>query len=43
LSATDDFAGATGSGTARLSGLVDMSQLGEEGILRFGYLFLIDL
>lgn len=43
LSATGDFAGATGSGTARLSGLVDMSQLGEEGILRFGYLFLIDL
>ena len=43
LSATGDFAGAAVSGTARLSGLVDMSQLGEQGILRVDYLFLIDL
>ncbi len=43
LSATGDFAGSADSGTARLSGLVDMSRLGEEGILRFDCLFLIDL
>ena len=38
-----ETAGAAGSGTTRLSGLVDMSRLGEEGILRFDCLFIIDL
>jgi hypothetical protein len=43
LSGTGVFADSVGSGTARLSGLVDMSRLGDEGILRFDCLFVIDL
>jgi hypothetical protein len=43
LSGTGEFADAAGSGTVRLSGLVDMSRLGDEGILRFDCLFVIDL
>ena len=43
LSGTGAFEDSVGSGTARLSGLVDMSRLGTEGLLTFDCLFVIDL
>jgi hypothetical protein len=43
LSGTGEFADAAGSGRARLSGLVDMSRLADEGLMGFNCLFVIDL